>query len=97
VGVPPRPLTKKAASPLLTLPNLHHRAARSEAGASCGAAPAAVKPHPGAASRLWIREFESSRPSHAVGLCGAFIPFIGLASSAVRFNGRVSGSHVLVA
>jgi hypothetical protein len=48
-------------------------------------------------ARSRIPGFESSHPSHAVGLCGAFIPFIGLASSAVRFNGRVSGGHVLVA
>ena len=35
-----------------------------------------------------VSEFESYMPSQAVGLCGAFIPFTGFASSAVRFNGR---------
>jgi hypothetical protein len=38
-----------------------------------------------------ISEFESHMPSHAVAslwVIGAFIPFMGFASSAVRFNGR---------
>jgi len=35
-----------------------------------------------------VSEFESYMPSHAVGFLCAFIPFMGFASSAVRFNGR---------
>jgi len=35
-----------------------------------------------------VSEFESHMPSHAVGFLCAFIPFMGFASSAVRFNGR---------
>jgi len=35
-----------------------------------------------------ISQFESHMPSHAVGFLCAFIPFMGFASSAVRFNGE---------